>query len=162
MRSAQYAGQVLTIQRYLQSMNLTQGASHIFGEDADTPPITALMNMSDALISDVSSVVADYLYSEKPFAIVYINQTRAHLLETMPVAAASYILDATASMTAPSDQQAFTSAVADTQQAFFNADTLLQERRSLKKYYLGDIPYSERTTRFLAVLTGLLGTIKTQ
>lgn len=158
MRSAKYAGQVLNIVRYLQTMNLTQGASHVFGPDADTPPITALMNKSDALISDVSSVVADYLYSEKPFAIVCINQTRERLLETMPIAAASYILDAATALADRSNRPAFRSAVGTVQKAFFTADTLLPERLSLKQYYLGDIPYLERATRFLTVLTGLLAT----
>ena len=49
-------------------------------------------NASDAMISDVSAVVTDYLQSQKPFAMVAVDSNSDQLMETAPVAVASYVL----------------------------------------------------------------------
>lgn len=43
---------------------------HVYGDDAMEPPIFDLFNQSDLMVSDVSSILSDYLVSEKPFVVV--------------------------------------------------------------------------------------------
>ena len=50
-------------------------------------------NASDAMVSDISSVASDYLYSRKPLAIVDMRVTERALDEEYPVARAAYVLD---------------------------------------------------------------------
>ena len=49
-------------------------------------------NLSDAMISDVSAVVSDYLQSGKPFSIVSVGRTVEDLIEEVPAARAAYVL----------------------------------------------------------------------
>ena len=60
------------------------GRSHIFGPAAMTGSIMETFNQVDALVSDVSSVVPDFLYSEKPFALTLMaaETTTAEFLRT--------------------------------------------------------------------------------
>src|SRR5207342_705744 len=49
-------------------------------------------NASDAMVSDVSAVVSDYLHSGKPFAMVSVGRTPEQLLLDAPAARAAYVL----------------------------------------------------------------------
>ena len=71
------------------------GRAHRFGTEAEkTMSVTDCFNVSDAMVSDVSSVVADYLYSEKPFAMVSVLTPAADFPKEFPLARASYVIDA--------------------------------------------------------------------
>jgi hypothetical protein len=106
------------------------GRSHIFGPPAMTGSILETFNQVDALVSDVSSVVPDFLYSEKPFALTLMaaETTTAEFLADFPLARGGYLLNSDLS----------------------NLDMVLQQlladdpawslRRQLKAYYLGDFP----------------------
>ncbi len=67
--------------------------NHIWGElPNQTWSIVDCMNRSDALVSDVSSVVSDWLQSGKPFAMVSPQWDAAEFREKFPVARAAYVL----------------------------------------------------------------------
>jgi hypothetical protein len=116
------------------------GRSHICGTAATIGSILDTFNQVDALISDVSSVIPDFLYSEKPFALTSMvaEMTTAEFLADFPLARAGYVLDSDLS----------------------NLDTVLQQllsedpawpmRRQLKTYYLGDFPAECYANGFLA------------
>ena len=59
-----------------------------------TGSILDTFNQVDALISDVSSVIPDFLYSEKPFALTSMaaETTTAEFLADFPLARAGYLL----------------------------------------------------------------------
>ncbi len=104
------------------------GRPHIFGAAATTGmTLFDCANRADALISDVSGVASDFLYSEKPFALTNMLAASAdEFVEAFPLAKAAYVIDAGAT----------------------NLDTVLEElldtdpldeiRRKVKSYYLGD------------------------
>ena len=116
------------------------GRSHTFGPAAMTGSILETFNQVDALVSDVSSVIPDFLYSEKPFALTLMaaETTTAAFSADFPLARAGYLLDSDLS----------------------NLDMVLQQlladdpawslRRQLKTYYLGDFPADGYADGFLA------------
>jgi hypothetical protein len=117
------------------------GRPHVFGAEAEVSMTVAdCFNASDAMVSDVSSVVADYLYSEKPFVMVAVSVPAAQFPEAFPLARAAYVIDAHGGRLQGLD------AVLDD---FLEADPLATARRDLKKYYLGDIPADRYAQRFL-------------
>ncbi len=66
---------------------------HLWGEEPNrTWSIFECMNRADALISDVSSVVSDWLQSGKPYAMVSTRWTAEQFREQFPVARAAYVL----------------------------------------------------------------------
>ncbi|WNM38791.1 CDP-glycerol glycerophosphotransferase family protein [Micromonospora halotolerans] len=119
----------------------TNGRPHVFGAEAEVSMTVAdCFNASDAMVSDVSSVVADYLYSEKPFVMVAVSVPAARFPEAFPLARAAYVIDAHGGRLQGLD------AVLDD---FLGDDPLATARRDLKKYYLGDIPADRYAQRFL-------------
>src|SRR5690606_7646724 len=62
--------QLHELQRMLAADAQRTGRQHVYGPAATTEmSIVDCFNRADVLISDVSSVVSDFLFSEKPFAI---------------------------------------------------------------------------------------------
>nr|WP_284288389.1 CDP-glycerol glycerophosphotransferase family protein [Angustibacter aerolatus] len=52
------------------------GRQHLWGRAAEQDlTLEECFNRSDAMVADVSAVVSDYLYSEKPFSIVAVDAT---------------------------------------------------------------------------------------
>ncbi|MDR3201904.1 MAG: CDP-glycerol glycerophosphotransferase family protein [Bifidobacteriaceae bacterium] len=140
-RSDESARQRADIIDLLEADAAASGRRHLYGPAAEQEmTIEDCFNASDALIADVSSVVPDYLFSEKPFAMVAVN-TPAHRFESdFPVAKGGYVIDA------------FSGKVRGLGKAL---DRLLQtdpkaaERKALKAYYLGDFPPGDYARHFL-------------
>ena len=115
------------------------GRSHIFRPAAMIGSILDTFNEVDALISDVSSVIPDFLYSEKPFALTSMvaEMTSAEFLADFPLARAGYVL--------ASDLSNLESVL----QQLLAEDPASALRRQLKTYYLGDFPAESYASGFL-------------
>ena len=115
------------------------GRSHTFGDAAVMGSLLDTFNKVDALISDVSSVIPDFLYSEKPFAVTSMvgEMTTEEFLADFPLARAGYVL--------ASDLSNFDSVL----QRLLAEDHASALRRQLKTYYLGDFPAESYADGFL-------------
>lgn len=113
---------------------LTSAASaavpHVTSSRMLQDPISDSFNLSDALVTDVSSVASDYLHSGKPFAVADLGATGAGQPvdpTAYPVLQAAYVLDMAGDM---SDQL----------RTMLDEDPLAATRSELRTYYLGDHP----------------------
>lgn len=119
------------------------GRAHIHGPAAETEmSVFDCFNASDAMISDVSSLVSDYLISEKPFAMVAVSAHGETFLTEFPMAKAAYVMDATRAGELTGVDQCLDS--------LLGLDPMLGERRGVRTYYLGDASPAESAERFLA------------
>ena len=117
------------IQRLLDEDRVRAGRQHIFGEAAERDmDVIECMNLSDAMISDVSSVVSDYLYSGKPFAMVAVSAQGDEFVEQYPIARASYVLNGDLSN------------LDEVLDAILETDPDRQNRLQYRSFYLGDFP----------------------
>lgn len=98
--------------------------------------IFACMNASDAMVTDVSSVASDYLYSNKPFALTDTGVV-ADLASAYPLARAAILLPVTGDLSAP---------LAD----LLGEDSRRSVRDDVRRYYLGDWPPEEYPGVFVA------------
>ncbi|MFS8497147.1 MAG: CDP-glycerol glycerophosphotransferase family protein [Micromonosporaceae bacterium] len=115
------------------------GRAHLWGAAATTDlTLFECMNLSHAMICDVSSVASDYLYTGKPMAITDMTGAGSAFVTAFPVARAAYVLDAHATNLA---------AVLDD---LLERDPLADVRRELRTYYLGDAPPDRYADTFLA------------
>lgn len=92
-------------------------------------------DMADALISDISSVVTDFLYTERP--LVTSNPRRLPLdryFTTFPTQRASYILERSL--------ENFSEVLDDV----LGADSMRDQRLQMKRYVLGDHPEGPTAT----------------
>jgi hypothetical protein len=95
------------------------------------------INASTALVSDLSSVVSDYLFTTKPFALTDVNGLgEAELTKILPMATGAYLLPS-----GPGLRPAL--------KTMLLADNKLPERLRLKEYYLGNFPADDYTDVFV-------------
>jgi hypothetical protein len=109
----------------------SSGRSHVYGAAAtEALSLVDCFNRADVLIADVSSVVSDFLYAEKPYAVTGMGalMSATELVGEFPLARGGYLLAA--------DGVDWPRVLDD----LLIYDPKLLERRSLKAYYLG--PFS--------------------
>jgi CDP-glycerol glycerophosphotransferase (TagB/SpsB family) len=114
------------------------GREHLWGPAAEQEmTIEDCFNISDAMVSDVSAVVSDYLHSGKPFAMVSVGRTPEQLVADAPAARAAYVI---------TDELDNLTQVCDD---LLGADPLAAVREETKIYYLGDFPDESYADGFL-------------
>lgn len=119
---------IARVDALLAASAAADGRPHRYGAAATTElSIVECLNLSDAMVTDVSSVAADYLFSRKPFAITDVGLVDGDIEEAFPLARAAYLLregeDATTTL-----------------ELMLGADPLAARRGELRAYYLGDLP----------------------
>lgn len=118
------------------------GRAHIYGARAERGmTVVDCFNESDAMVSDVSSVVSDYLFSGKPFAMAAVRAHGEAFRHEFPVAEAAYVFDVTGGVA-----QGLEAVLAD----LLGADTMRSTRLALRTYYLSDTPAEHYAERFLS------------
>ena len=126
------------IYELLDSDAAATGRQHVVRERAERElSLVECFNMSDALVSDVSSVVPDFLYSGKPFALVAVRASLEQFAADNPVSTAAYVIDDR--MTNLDDQV----------RLMLGADPLAPERQRVREHYLGSFPGREYEQVFL-------------
>ena len=139
-RSPEFARQIDGIDDLLRRDREANARPHVFGSTAQVDySLNDCFNAADALVSDVSSVVSDFLYSEKPFAVTAMQPGagEADVVAELPLAAGGYVLG----MAAPGDD-----AVLDD---LLEVDPKAALRKKLKSYYLGDFDAENYSHGFL-------------
>jgi hypothetical protein len=70
------------------------GKNHVFGrKKMEQLSTNDCFNMSDMLVGDASSVIYDFLYSEKPIVLVSVRHTLEEFDKEFAVAKAAYVVD---------------------------------------------------------------------
>ncbi|MEU4778192.1 CDP-glycerol glycerophosphotransferase family protein [Micromonospora sp. NPDC023633] len=114
------------------------GRQHVFGAAASRElTLTECVNRSDALISDVSGVISDYLYSGKPYAVTDMVDSGDRFCEQFPLAGSGYVL------------RRDMSNVDEVLTALLDTDPLASARWATRSRYLGDFPAEAYAEAFL-------------
>ncbi|HEY7222802.1 MAG TPA: CDP-glycerol glycerophosphotransferase family protein [Micromonosporaceae bacterium] len=138
-RDRESAAHKWALDRMLAQDAARTGRRHIWGQAATKDmSFFDCANASDAMVSDVSSVASDYLFSEKPFAIVNMgSSTEEEFTEGFPLGAAAHVLRA--------DLKNLDEVLDD----LLDADPKRDERLKQKTYYLGPFPAEEYADAFV-------------
>lgn len=129
MGDAASRGHIADIHALLEADRARSGRNHLYGAAASELDLDETFNASDALVADVSSVPADYLFSEKPFVLARVGQDDdATFLADFPLARAAYVARA-------ADAGEVRDAIAR-----LRTDDMAATRADLRRYYLGDFP----------------------
>lgn len=127
------------------------GREHLHGALAEEEmSVTDCFNAADAMISDVSAVVGDFLHSGKPLAMVSPRTGAEEFVEQFPMARAAYVLVVDGQSLPHLDQ---------TLDSLLATDPGREERLRWATYYLGDIPRATYAERFVQVAKAELGLI---
>jgi hypothetical protein len=122
------ARQIARLTQMLAEDRDRTGRAHVFGAAATRQmSLFECVNRVDAMISDISGVASDFLYSGKPFAITNMLGEDTNAFEaSYPLAKAAYVLERDGKNL---------DAVLD---SLLEEDPLEEVRRKVKTYYLGD------------------------
>jgi hypothetical protein len=128
-RNPLHAREADRIEAFLAADQKATGAPHRFGASATSSlSLVDCFNAAHLLVSDVSSVVPDFLYSEKPFAVVAMQGTVSEFAQAFPIAKAAYVLDRTGRN------------IPHVLDSMTTNDPVAPARRKAKRYFLGDFP----------------------
>ncbi|MEH1166236.1 CDP-glycerol glycerophosphotransferase family protein [Micromonospora sp. CPCC 205539] len=113
------------------------GRQHVVGAAARELTLTECVNRSDALVSDVSGVISDYLYSGKPYAVTDMGDEGDRFVERFPLAGSGYVL------------RRDMSNVDEVLTALLDTDPVAEARWATRRRYLGDFPAESYAEAFL-------------
>ncbi|GGR92492.1 hypothetical protein GCM10010169_41180 [Micromonospora fulviviridis] len=87
------ARQLARLTELLAADRAKTGRAHLWGTAAGRDlTLTECVNRADALVSDVSGVISDWLYSGKPYAVTDMGVDGEHFVERFPLAGSGYVL----------------------------------------------------------------------
>ena len=105
------------------------GRAHLFGPAADTElDSIGCMNRADAMISDVSGVASDFLFSGKPLAMVAVGAEVDDFVRRFPISRGSYVVERDLGN------------IDGLLEQMLGADPMQQRRSEIRADYLGDFP----------------------
>jgi hypothetical protein len=134
------AATIRQIQHRLQRDQAVTGRQHVWGRPAETDwDVAACINASDALVTDVSSVAADYLASGKPFAMVAVRAKGAKFRREFPMARVACVIEKDLSTLSWALDQ------------LHGDDPLAADRRAYRRHCLGDQLGADAPKEFLRV-----------
>ena len=149
-RDLDSARQLAKIEQLLADDAAKSGRNHRYG-DASSVQMSLFdcINAADVLISDVSAVASDWLFSEKPFALTNVlGADRADFEAAFPLARAAYVVDQDAAN------------LDEVLEELLKIDSLAETRRNLRTYYLGDFPASTYADGFVSAATKYVTTAR--
>lgn len=127
----------MQIRRTLKAHRDAGGPGHVFGRRADVEwSVADCTNASDALISDVSSVVSDWLQSEKPYSMTAMRSSVEEFRDEYPIAQTAYVLRG--------DLENLDEVLDD----LLVDDPLAEARSARKRYVLGEFRGEESADAF--------------
>ncbi|MGV9804491.1 CDP-glycerol glycerophosphotransferase family protein [Micromonospora chersina] len=132
------ARQLARLTELLAADRAKTGRAHLWGAAAGRDlTLTECVNRADALVSDVSGVISDWLYSGKPYAVTDMGVDGEHFVERFPLAGSGYVLRRDMS-----NVDAVLTELLDT-------DPKAADRWATRVRYLGDFPTESYAEVFL-------------
>ncbi|MEV0005062.1 CDP-glycerol glycerophosphotransferase family protein [Micromonospora sp. NPDC050980] len=137
-RNPASARQLARLTELLAADRAKTGRPHLWGAAAARDlTLTECVNRADALVSDVSGVISDWLYSGKPYAVTDTGADGEHFVARFPLASCGYVL------------RRDMSNVDDVLTALLDTDPKAAERWAARSRYLGDFPADRYAEAFL-------------
>lgn len=125
-RNPEATKNIREIHRILREDAETNGREHLFKRAAEQDlDAFGCFNAVDAMISDVSSVVPDFLYSGKPYGLVTMTSTLDEFERSFPLARSAYVITR--------DLENLDSAL----DQLLIHDSKADQRKATREYYLG-------------------------
>jgi hypothetical protein len=137
---------IVRVNELLEADAASTGRPHRWGQAAMDEPLIEAFNSVDAMVSDVSGIVVDFMASNKPLVMYAAQFTDpADFRAAHPTAAAAYVVDRDLVRL----DEALSAALGD--------DPLAGVRAERADHYLGGADRSEPAKRFMDLVTELSG-----
>jgi CDP-glycerol glycerophosphotransferase (TagB/SpsB family) len=119
------------------------GKDHLYGPAAESQlTVTECINLCDVLISDISGIVSDWLYSLKPYLLVSMDETAAEFTKRYPIAEGAVVL---------------TQKDALSEELLADSEKLSAKRKQVRSYYIAGADSSKPSELFMKATRAALG-----
>ena len=131
----------------LEADAASTGRAHRWGAEAMAEPLIDAFNSVDAMVSDVSGIVVDFMASDKPL-VMYAAQFADpdDFRASHPTVRAAYVIDRDLTQ------------MGEALDAALGGDPLAQTRRERADHYLGGADRFDPARRFMQLVRELAGT----
>jgi hypothetical protein len=133
------------VHQLLSSDNENHHRGHLFGAAATEISETEAINLSTAMISDISGIVSDWLFSLKPYLLVSMDHSAKAFASRYPVAKGGLVLD-----------NLKTKAIQEKVEALLQKDALLSQRKKVREYYFEGPNDKDLSKRFIDAIKATL------
>ena len=147
-KTSEGAHTISVVHEMLEQHGNKTGIKHVFGAAAETEiTVNQAANMSDMIVSDLSGIMSDWLFSLKPYLLVSMDQTAQEFTDRYPMAKTGVVLDGRE----PKD---FEPAIA----RLLNTDTQAdyEAREEMREYYLAGAENDDRASLFNSVVKRII------
>ena len=148
VRTREGAHTISKVHELLEQHSNSTGIKHVYGSAAETEiTVNEAANMSDMIVSDLSGIMSDWLFSLKPYLLVSMDQTAQDFTKRYPMAKTGVVLDGR-------EQKDFDSAI----MRLLNTDTqaAYDARREMREYYLAGAEDNDRAALFNSVVQRII------
>ena len=119
------------------------GRDHLFGDAAERErTVSQVVNLSDVLISDLSGIVSDWLYSLKPYLLVSMDESPTKFTKRYPIAEGGHVL---------------TQKDALTNELLNDEKSLAAKRKKIRAYYIAGADTQKADALFMKATKAILG-----
>lgn len=146
LRAAEDLKLIDSVHRLLQADNDLNNRGHLFGKAATEIPESVAINSATAMISDISGIVSDWLFSLKPYLLISMDRTAKEFATRYPVAQSGLVLDELS-------EESIRSKVGE----LLAEDKLLKERQNMRNYYFEGADEKDLTKLFVKAVQKTLG-----
>lgn len=119
------------------------GKDHLYGPAAESNlTVTECINLCDVMISDLSGIVSDWLYSLKPYLLVSMDESAAAFGKRYPIAQGGHVLTQKDGLT---------------EELLTDSASLLKQRKKIRSYYIAGADTSKPGELFAKATKAVLG-----
>lgn len=119
------------------------GKDHLFGPAAESNlSVTECINTCDVMISDISGIVSDWLYSLKPYLLVSMDESAAKFTKRYPIAEGATVLTQTEGLT---------------EELLTDDAKLAAKRKQVRSYYIAGADKGKPSELFMKATRAALG-----
>jgi CDP-Glycerol:Poly(glycerophosphate) glycerophosphotransferase len=143
-RTAEGAHIIREVHELLEQHANSTGRNHVYGPAAETEiTVNQAANMSDMIVSDLSGIMSDWLFSLKPYLLVSMDQSAKDFAERYPMGKSGVVVDGR-------EHKDFAKAIKE----LLSADTAeaYEARRKMREYYLAGADNEDRAALFNEVV----------
>lgn len=130
----------------LKADEKANGTQHVYGEAAESISATEAINLADAMISDMSGIVSDWLFSLKPFLLLNMDLDEKEFRKRYDIAWGGLQLSANN-----------LNDLGETLRELTTSDKLYENRVKVREHYIGAAGDTDRDKLFISAVHDLIG-----
>ena len=122
------------------------GRQHLYSEAAEKISATEIINLADALVSDLSGIVSDWLYSLKPYLLLNMDLDEKEFRKRYDISWGGLQVSANN-----------LSALSEYLRELISTDKLYENRVKVREHYIGAAGDTDREKLFISAVHDLIG-----